>query len=1039
MTNRKDIEQRPKKASKAVLNLEDCLCCTPSLAGSVLGRLSRKGGVRRPSKGGLKPPRPSRPSPKGNETIDKVALRVGLHTVKASWKPQQTVADAVFFDLASGELVGVASGQEMFDEARRLGAKREAEGSLLRWVPPDSWRSPVCRGMAEPKFWRVVDNAWPYHYAAIRIEDWGSGRGRGKRSGSMVSGAMSDPPRGKKVYLDVLARAGFSREDREVLGGLGRDAELWAGRALFAGLSHHDALTLGFVGARSSEGLTRAEAYKALRWSPTTPAGAGDAEAEPRAVLMGLREGDAVEVSARGLSRSPRAVTTTGPVDTETGKLLGIVYVPTSSGHVRPGRRTGGLLSLRPDGTVRFQPTLRQAEFDVDVLRVVSPRKKSAPPRPASAVSSTKPRSKPPVVRVVEPPAKRSPVRMDHVLRDLRESGRAAEREVERKHVAKALRVLLQARQHGLSIKTPSHSFATTLDIGSGRGKAQFSQTQNAALRDLFGEDGGRSGSFMVLVSPFIGDSDSVPTRMRPEHIEEFRRQVAKAAGLPPPPPYGEVPKVEAKPAASSGRMSDEEVQALGVGRADHEERRDNRVRRLRARADKARGEAKSRHEASRRDLPPLGEPIKIGHHSEKRHRRALERSHANMFKSLHATRKAERLDARADAAESNDAISSDDPRALERLKAKLAQLEAGREEVKRKNRLARKGKLPDAENPLNPASIRHVAGERKYPVSSYVLQNLGAEIRRVRARIETLSKRQGRAARSLERGDVRVVENGELNRLQVFTDSKPPKENRTWLKKNGFRWARSEGAWQRQIGDAAWNAAMLYLDTFVAKRGDTPFARVEASAPKPRHTAEDVEFWREEFALLDAEFPGKEFDDATEEKIVEALRARKSGRPSLHASAYGEHRTGRLALEEAVALIYRYRRHARPKPRPKRPRTLVASSMGCEAFIAAVKARGAEAGGQLFASKGRQSDVYLTHYNVPPGTKDGARRENNRLLLSLEGWSEGGAPPKDGKVKLEVVVAGRLKDLRGRTTTPEKMVDVVVEMFRRHSALKPA
>jgi len=1177
MGNRKDIEQPPKALAKttkaSALNLEDCLCCTPSLAGSVLGRLSRKGGVRRPSKGGLKPPRPS---PKGNETIDKVALRAGLHTVKASWKPQQTVADAVFFDLGSGDLVGVASGQEMFDEARRLGAKREAEGSLPRWTPPDSWRSLVSRGMEAPKFWRVVDSAWPYHYAAIRIEDWGSVRGRGKRSGTMVTGAMSDPPRGKKVYLDVLARAGFSREDREVLGGLGRDAELRAARALFVGLSHHDALTLGFVGAVSSEGLTRAQAYKALRWSPAARAVVGDAEAKPREVLMGLREGDAVEVSAKGLSRSPRTVTITGPVDTETGKSFGIVYVPTSSGRVRPGHRAGGLLSLRPDGTVRFQPTLRQAEFEVDVLRVVpsasaasstKPRPKtpavsSTKPRSASAVNSTKTRPKPSAVRGVEPPKKHPPSRMDHVLRDLRESGRAAGREVERKHVAKALRVLLHARQHGLSIKTPSHSFATTIDIDSGRGKSQFSEMQNAALRDLFGEDGGRRGSFMVLVSPFIGDSNSIPTGIRPERIEEFRRQVAKAAGFPPPPPYSEESKVggdgrKAKPVASSDRMSDEEVQTLvtafaeyanhheetpeplrvrvtegtavvfsgqpgasvehlsvrpgetgftvafgddprlaelflntfaapmrgdarvrtertrsfawapkaeqgarwaktmsdfsvpvpvvkagaplGVGRADHEERRDNRVLRLRSRADKARGEAKSRYDASGRDLPPWGEPIKIGHHSEKRHRRALERSHANMSRSVQATRKAERLDARADAAESNDAISSDDPRALERLQAKLAQLEADREEVKRKNRLARKGKLPDAENPMNPASIRHVAGERKYPMSSYVLKNLGAEIRRVRERIETLSKRQGRAARSLERGDVRVVENGELNRLQLFTDSKPPKENRTWLKGNGFRWARSEGAWQRRIGDGAWNAAMLYLDRFVEKRDDTPFARVEASTPKPQYTAQDVEFWREEFALLDAEFPGKVFDDATLEKVVESLRARKSGHPSLHASAYGEHRTGKLALEEAVALIYRYRRHARPRPRPrpKRPRTSVTSSMGLEAFVAAVQERGAEAGGQLFVSKGGQSDLYLTHYNVPKGTKDGARRDSNRLLLSLEGWSDGGAPPKNGKVKLEVVVADRLKDLRGRTTTPEKMVDVVIEMFRRHSAMK--
>ncbi|MGB0717154.1 MAG: hypothetical protein ACPGXK_14845, partial [Phycisphaerae bacterium] len=32
------------------------------------------------------------------------------------------------------------------------------------------------------------------------VEDWGSSRGQGKRSGYMVQGAMGDPPRGKKIY-----------------------------------------------------------------------------------------------------------------------------------------------------------------------------------------------------------------------------------------------------------------------------------------------------------------------------------------------------------------------------------------------------------------------------------------------------------------------------------------------------------------------------------------------------------------------------------------------------------------------------------------------------------------------------------------------------------------------------------------------------------------------------------------------------------------------------------------------------------------------
>lgn len=431
-----------------------------------------------------------------------------------------------------------------------------------------------------------------------------------------------------------------------------------------------------------------------------------------------------------------------------------------------------------------------------------------------------------------------------------------------------------------------------------------------------------------------------------------------------------------------------------------------------------------------------MGEPIKVGHHSEKRHRRALKRSNENMFKSVAAGRKAKRLDARADAAERNAAISSDDPRALERLRAKLARLEAEREEIKRKNRLARQGKLPDEDNPLNPASVRSMAGERMYPMPGYVLPNLGAEIRRVRGRIEQLAKRQGRAARSVERGDVRVVENGEISRLQVLTDSKPPKENRTWLKRHGFRWSRSEGAWQRQLGDAAWNAAMTYLDTFVEQRDDTPFARVEASKPRPSYTEADVEFWREEFALLDQEFPGTGFDDATREAVVEALRARKSGYPAMHASGYEEYRTGKRTLEEAVAYMFGIRRFARPKPRPKRPRTPAPSSMDREAFYAAVTKRVRRCKGHMVFSLGGPG-IYLQHYAVPKGEDRIGVLDDNALVLSVQGWGPGESAPEDGKVTLEVVTSVRLKDLQGCTTTPEKMVDVVAEMFRRHSDLK--
>lgn len=44
--------------------------------------------------------------------------------------------------------------------------------------------------------------------------------------------------------------------------------------------------------------------------------------------------------------------------------------------------------------------------------------------------------------------------------------------------------------------------------------------------------------------------------------------------------------------------------------------------------------------------------------------------------------------------------------------------------------------------------------------------------------------------------------------RVQFIFDSKPDAETRDLLKANGFRWAPSQGAWQRQLTPAGKAAA---------------------------------------------------------------------------------------------------------------------------------------------------------------------------------------------------------------------------------------
>ena len=280
-------------------------------------------------------------------------------------------------------------------------------------------------------------------------------------------------------------------------------------------------------------------------------------------------------------------------------------------------------------------------------------------------------------------------------------------------------------------------------------------------------------------------------------------------------------------------QKAEPEGRKLGVGREDYEERKEARIERLEERAAKKKAEAEARWQSSgeRASRIPLGQPILKGHHSEKRHRRDIERIQADSRKSVEARREAEELERRAAAAEASGAISSDDPKALEKLQKKLAYMEAQREQIKRFSRLARKGDqeaISRIAKYLGPSASYHKP-EKGYP--SYVLSNLGANIRRVKERIEELEKRAERTARQTEIGDWEIVENPDVNRTQMRTkyDRRATDEEKKALKSYGFRWSRNEGAWQRQISNAAWYAAEQVAKISEKAGGMSKFAVTDA------------------------------------------------------------------------------------------------------------------------------------------------------------------------------------------------------------------
>lgn len=85
------------------------------------------------------------------------------------------------------------------------------------------------------------------------------------------------------------------------------------------------------------------------------------------------------------------------------------------------------------------------------------------------------------------------------------------------------------------------------------------------------------------------------------------------------------------------------------------------------------------------------------------------------------------------------------------------------------------------------------------------------------RARLEAAAERAEAAGgdkRTSYQGVCEVVENFDENRLQIMFDGKPSAEIRKELKSNGFRWAPSQEAWQRQLNNGARYAAKRFLAT---------------------------------------------------------------------------------------------------------------------------------------------------------------------------------------------------------------------------------
>lgn len=156
--------------------------------------------------------------------------------------------------------------------------------------------------------------------------------------------------------------------------------------------------------------------------------------------------------------------------------------------------------------------------------------------------------------------------------------------------------------------------------------------------------------------------------------------------------------------------------------------------------------------------------------------------------------------------------IKSSDEDAIEKLREKLEGLKDMQERMKAANKAIRlkdskKGNeqlkiLGYSDQEIKELREPDFCGRVGYP--DYALQNNNANIHRIEGRIKKLQTLKERGTLETENQFFKVVENTEIMRLQIFFSEKPELKAREILKSNGFRWAPSQSAWQRQLTNSA-------------------------------------------------------------------------------------------------------------------------------------------------------------------------------------------------------------------------------------------
>ena len=165
--------------------------------------------------------------------------------------------------------------------------------------------------------------------------------------------------------------------------------------------------------------------------------------------------------------------------------------------------------------------------------------------------------------------------------------------------------------------------------------------------------------------------------------------------------------------------------------------------------------------------------------------------------------------------------IKSSDENAIEKLEAKLKQMQETQESMKAANKILKNAKLSDTEKVDKLIEVGFSKSNATALLEpdfcgrigfTYHLQNNNGNMRNVRLRLEKLQRQKATAATEVivetatetdnDNNNIRIVDNPQADRIQIFFPGKPDADIRSKLKANGFRWTPSIGAWQSYRND---------------------------------------------------------------------------------------------------------------------------------------------------------------------------------------------------------------------------------------------